>query len=220
MTEPIGPGAFVAVVGASGVGKDALLSYAREQSGLSYARLSGAGEHPGERVGHREPEVVVAVDGEDDVAQAGDELVEPLQERGELVRHRVADGVGDVDRGRTLLEGDRAHLGGELDLRARGIHRRELDVLAQRAGVGDGRARLTEHVRARALQLVDDVDVRRGDEGVDPRSLRVAHRVPRRVDAAICGGSRRFKRGGLSRAGPDGKLMAISYERIRGYSRQ
>ncbi len=28
MTEPIGPGAFVAVVGASGVGKDALLSYA------------------------------------------------------------------------------------------------------------------------------------------------------------------------------------------------
>jgi ribose 1,5-bisphosphokinase len=47
VTEPIGPGAFVAVVGASGVGKDALLSYAREQSGLSYARLSGAGEHPG-----------------------------------------------------------------------------------------------------------------------------------------------------------------------------
>ena len=38
MTEPAGPGAFVAVVGASGAGKDALLSYARERAG-TFARF-------------------------------------------------------------------------------------------------------------------------------------------------------------------------------------
>lgn len=46
---PIGPGAFVAVVGASGVGKDALLSYARERSDARFplraiTRPPGPGE--------------------------------------------------------------------------------------------------------------------------------------------------------------------------------
>jgi ribose 1,5-bisphosphokinase len=38
VTEAAGPGAFVAVVGASGAGKDALLSYARERAG-TFARF-------------------------------------------------------------------------------------------------------------------------------------------------------------------------------------
>jgi ribose 1,5-bisphosphokinase len=51
MTERIGPGAFVAVVGASGVGKDALLTFAREHATAgahfprrAITRLPAAGE--------------------------------------------------------------------------------------------------------------------------------------------------------------------------------
>lgn len=51
MTTPVGPGTFVAVVGASGVGKDALIGYARERVGPGVTfprrvitRPSGPGE--------------------------------------------------------------------------------------------------------------------------------------------------------------------------------
>lgn len=50
MTIPIGPGAFVAVVGASGVGKDSILGYARDRAARTMfvkraiTRPSGPGE--------------------------------------------------------------------------------------------------------------------------------------------------------------------------------
>ena len=90
----------------------------------------------------------------------------------------VAHRVGDVDRGGALVEGDLEHLGRELDLRAGGVHRRELHVVAVAAGLRHRRARLALHVLARGLELVLDVDVARGDEGVDAGPLGVLDRVP------------------------------------------
>ena len=119
--------------------------------------------------------------------RSGDELVQAAQERGVLVGHRVADGVRDVDRGRALVDRGLQHLGGELDVGAGGVHRAELDVLDQRAGVRDGGARLAQHVLARGLQLVLDVDVGRGDERVHARALGVAHRLGRALDVGRVG---------------------------------
>ena len=121
--------------------------------------LARAGLQAGEGVRDGQPEVVVAVDREHDVAQAGHELVQASQERAVLDRHRVSDGVGDVDRGRALVDRRLQDLGGELDVGAGRVHRAELDVLDQRAGVRDGGAGLAEHVLARGPQLVLDVDV-------------------------------------------------------------
>ena len=70
------------------------------------------------------------------------------------MRHRVADGVGDVDRRRALVDRDLAHLGRELDVGAGRVHRRELDVVDVLLGVRDRRARLPLDVLARGLELV------------------------------------------------------------------
>ena len=116
---------------------------------IAHLDLARARLHAREGVGDGEPEVVVAVRGQHDVAQAGHELVQAGEEGGVLLRHRVADGVRDVDRRRALVDRDLDDLGGELDVGARGVHRRELDVLDERAGVGDGGARLRLDVLAR-----------------------------------------------------------------------
>ena len=122
-----------------------------------------------------EAEVVVAVHGEDDVAQLGDEPVQAVEERRVLVGHGVADGVGDVDRRRALFDRGGDDLGGVLELGARRVHRRELDVVDEGPRVRHGRAGLREDVLARGAELVDDVDVRRRDERVDARVRGVAY---------------------------------------------
>ena len=168
--------------------------------------LARAGLHAGERVGDRQPEVVVAVDGQHDVAQRGDQLVEAAEEARVLVGHRVADGVGDVDRRRALVDRDLDHLGGELDVGAGGVHRRELDVVDQRARVRDGGARGALDVLARGLQLVLDVDVARRDERVDPRPLGLAYGVGGAVDVARMSAREAGDHGAVDLAGdrPDG----------------
>ncbi len=127
------------------------------------------------------------------VAQARHEPVELLEHRRVLVRHRVADGVGHVDRGRALVERDLDHLGHELHVRARAVLGRELHVVGVLARVRHGGARLALHVLARRLELALDVDVAGRDEGVDARALGVLDRVPGGVDVlgARCARARR-----------------------------
>ena len=139
--------------------------------------LARARERARVGVGDREAEVVVAVRRDDDVLELRDQPVQAREVGHVLLGRRVADGVGDVDRRRALLDRHGADLGRVLEVGAGGVHRRELDVLDERARVRDGRPRLGEDVLAGGAELVDDVDVRRRDERVDPRSLGVAYRA-------------------------------------------
>ena len=88
----------------------------------------------GERVGRRQPEVVVAVHRDDRRRRCpGTFSRMPRDQRAELVGHGVADGVGDVERGRAGARSRRRapRRGTSGSLRA-GVLGRELDVGAQR----------------------------------------------------------------------------------------
>ena len=149
--------------------------------------LARPGPDAGVGVGDGQAQVVVAVDRGLDPAQRRHQLVEAAPHLGVLLGRRVADRVGDVDRRRPLLDRDRDHLGGELEVGPGRVHRRELDVLAVALGQGDGGAGLALDVLAVGPQLVLDVDVGGRDEGVDARPFGVLDRAPGGVDVGLVG---------------------------------
>ena len=72
----------------------------------------------------------MAVDRQHTPPKIGHQCVQVLEVRRVLVRHRVADGVGDVDVvAPSSIAELAANLGGELDIGASRVDRRELDVL-------------------------------------------------------------------------------------------
>ena len=76
----------------------------------------------------RHPQVVVAVHGEHgsiDVAHVACEVRKHLEK---LFWHRIADGIGDVDRRGASVDGGFDDLGEKLEFRARGVFRREFHV--------------------------------------------------------------------------------------------
>ena len=100
--------------------------------------LARAGLDRRERVGRGEAEVVVAVDA--DRRLAADEVDDPPDERAELGRDRVADGVRDVDGRRAGLDDGLVDLEQEVGVGAGGVLGAELDlgVAAERlAAVAD-----------------------------------------------------------------------------------
>ncbi len=139
----------------------------------------------GEGVGDREPEVVVAVHRERDLGERRAALVELQQVPLELVRHRVADGVRDVDGGRALVDGRRDDLRHVGDVAARRVLAGEFDVVAERSRQPHRVGRGGEHLRPVHLELPLQVDVARGDERVDARLRGVADGIPAGGDVLL-----------------------------------
>ena len=162
--------------------------------------LRRAAADRGEGVGDREPEVVVAVAGEDDVRRAGDAGEHVAEEVLVFLRHREADGVRHVDRRRAGLDRGLHDAVDERPLGAGAVLQRELDVLAERAGVLHALDRGLDDGVRRHPELALHVERRGGDEDVDARMPRVLHGLPGAVDVGLAAAGERRDDGLLRRA--------------------
>src|SRR5919198_3118655 len=149
--------------------------------------LPGAADlHRGERVGDREAEVVVAMDGPDGLVRVRNAAAQLAHEFAELLRHRVAHRVRDVDRGRAFVDHRLEHAAEEVELGAAAVFRRELDVGAGIAGKAHREPRLLIDLFRRHAQLLLHVERARGDERMDaPRTLGPLERVDAALDVAV-----------------------------------
>ena len=118
--------------------------------------LTGTRGDARQRVRDREAEVVVAVCRHDELAvHVVDDVADEL---GELLGHAVPDGVGDVQRGRAVVDRELADLDHEVDVGAAAVFGRELDVFAVAAGTGDPARGFLLHLVGRHPELLLHVD--------------------------------------------------------------
>ena len=116
------------------------------------------------------------------------------EELADLVRGRVADRVGQVDRRGAGVDRRFDDPAEEIAIAARRILRRKLHIVGELPRAARRRRRsASRHCLARDAQLALEVQIRRGEERVDPRAARPARAraPPRRCPAAGSGRARR-----------------------------
>ena len=135
-----------------------------------------------EEIGHGQAEIVVAVHRDHGIADVGHVLIDASDQRTELRGGGVADGVGNVDRGGTRGNRRLNHLVKELRIAAAGVFTGELNILHKRAGVAHHLGDDAEHIGTALAQLVLEVDVAGGDEGVNAATRGWRHGIGAGLD--------------------------------------
>ena len=81
-----------------------------------------------------------------DAGPLGGERTDTANQFAILVRRRVTDSVGDIERRRAGRDRDTEHLAEKLAVGARRIFRRKLHVVDKRPSISDGVTDLREHL--------------------------------------------------------------------------
>ena len=175
--------------------------------------LARAGVDGGQRVGHRQAEIVVAVRGEHDALRIDgrNALAHFAEHLAVFLRGGVAHGVGHVDGGGAGFDGDAHHLDQKIAIGAGRVFGRKLDVVGQRARQAHRFAAELERLGAADLQLVFQMQIARRQEDVDAGAVGKLQRAGGHLDVFGLGaGQRRDARlaYGLGDGG-DGREVAL-----------
>ena len=160
----------------------------------------------------------MAVHGEHRLAGVRDALDQRPDQLGELVRHRVADGVGDVDRRRAGGDRRLKHAAQEVRIAAARVLRRELDVVGEVARALDRRDGGVQDRLGGHIELLLHMDRRGRDEGVYPSARRLGDRGAGGVDVGILGARQAADDAALDRGGDLGDGVEVALAR-RGEAR-
>ena len=140
--------------------------------------------HRLEEVGDRQPQVVVSMHGQHRIGDVRHMLINASDQRTEFARGGVTDGVRDVDGAGTGCNGSLNHLVQKLGITAAGVLTGELDVIHQGAGVGHHVRDDGEHLLPALTQLVLQMNIAGGDEGVNPPAGRRRDSIRAGLDVA------------------------------------
>ena len=138
-----------------------------------------------QRRGHAQ--VVVGVHGDGDVLDAVHALAQVRDARGEVPRHVVAGGVGDVDHGGARLDGRLHDAHEEVLVGTAGVLGVELHVVHIRAGVAHGVDRALDGLVLTHVELLAQMRGRDAQARVDARTFGGAQRLGRHVDVLVDG---------------------------------
>ena len=127
----------------------------------------------------------MAVDADDRLVDAGDVAHQVGDLGPELVGQGIARGVGEVQDPGPGLDHRLEDLADKIEVTARGVLGRELDVCGVLGRVLHRGHRQLQHLLPAHLELMLEMDVRGGQEGVDPGIFAALQGLPGDIDVPL-----------------------------------
>lgn len=160
--------------------------------------LSRAGFDRRQAVGDGEAQVIMTVRADDGLVDVRHILLERVDDLEVMSRCGIADGVGDVDRGRAGGDGFLDDFAEKIELRACSVFGGELDVIAEGLGSLHGLDGFGDDFGLLHLQLELPMDRAGGEEHVDPFLGSILQGGPGAVDVFFAAASQSANDGSVA----------------------